>query len=66
MLEAQKDRMYERSRLRAKGASEEEIAKIQTRAFIPAFVNGKRRPRSNTQGHAADAGTQAAASHQAH
>lgn len=64
MLESQKNRMHERSRLRAQGMSEEEIAKVQTRAFIPAFVNGKRRPRSNTQGHTADAGTQTA-SHQA-
>lgn len=54
MLESQKDRMYERSRLRAKGLNEDEIAKAQMRVFTPAFVNGKRRSRPNTQEHATD------------
>jgi len=45
MLEAQKDRIYQRSRLRAKGVSEEQIAKAQQSAFKPAFVNGKRKER---------------------
>jgi len=47
MLEAQKDKMYHRSRLRSKGVSEEEIAKTQMRPFRPAFVNGKRRERES-------------------
>lgn len=42
MLESQKARIYERSRLRAKGVSEEEISKLQDPPFKPAFVNGKR------------------------
>lgn len=49
MLEIQKDRFYQRSRLRAKGASEEEIAQAQAASrlpFRPAFENGKRRNRS--------------------
>jgi hypothetical protein len=45
MLEAQKDRMYHRSRLRAKGVTEEEIETTQQRPFRPAFVNGKRKER---------------------
>lgn len=45
MLEVQKDRIYQRSRLRAKGATEEEIEKAQQRAFKPAFVEGKRAKR---------------------
>ncbi|MFO1483640.1 MAG: hypothetical protein U1F71_09815 [Verrucomicrobiaceae bacterium] len=42
MLEIQKARFYERSRLRAKGVPEEEIAKLQELPFKPAFVDGKR------------------------
>ncbi len=42
MLEAQKVRIYERSRLRAKGVSEDEIAKIQKLPFKPAFVDRRR------------------------
>ncbi len=45
MLEIQKNRIYERSRMRAHGVSEDEIEKAQHRPFRPAFVNGKRRPR---------------------
>jgi hypothetical protein len=45
MLEAQKDRMHHRSRLRAKGMTEDEIAAAQQRPFRPAFVDGKRRSR---------------------
>jgi hypothetical protein len=45
MLESQKDRIYERSRMRAKGASKEEIEAAQERPFKPAYVNGKRKQR---------------------
>ncbi|MEZ5386046.1 MAG: hypothetical protein R3F13_11080 [Prosthecobacter sp.] len=45
MLEAQKDRMNHRSRLRAQGVPEEEISSAQQRPFRPAFVNGKRKER---------------------
>lgn len=45
MLEIQKARIYERSRLRAKGATESEIAQAQSQPFKPAFVNGQRRRR---------------------
>jgi hypothetical protein len=45
MLEIQKARIYERSRLRAKGATESEIAQAQNQPFKPAFVNGQRRKR---------------------
>ncbi|WP_395743732.1 hypothetical protein [Prosthecobacter sp.] len=45
MLEIQKARIYERSRLRAKGVAEDEIEKTQHLPFRPAFVEGKRRPR---------------------
>ena len=45
MLEIQKARIYERSRLRAKGVADDEIAKAQHLPFKPAFVEGKRRPR---------------------
>ena len=48
MLEVQKDRIYERSRLRAKGVTEDQIAKVQERPFKPAFVEGKRRKREST------------------
>ena len=45
MLETQKHRIYERSRLRAKGVADDEIAKAEHRPFKPAFVDGKRRDR---------------------
>jgi hypothetical protein len=45
MLEIQKARIYERSRLRAKGASQDEIEKALGLSFKPAFENGKRRAR---------------------
>lgn len=51
MLEIQKDRIYQRSRLRAKGASDDEIKQAQHLPFKPAFVEGKRRKRHST-GHA--------------
>jgi len=47
MLESQKDRIYERSRLRAKGVAEEDIFKKQQRPFRPAFVDGKRKTRDS-------------------
>ncbi|MFC5457613.1 hypothetical protein ACFQDI_22280 [Prosthecobacter fluviatilis] len=51
MLEIQKYRIYERSRLRAKGVSDDEIEKAQHLPFRPAFVDGKRRQRdSNDEG----------------
>lgn len=56
MLEIQKARIHERSRLRAHGASEEEIERLQSAdrlPFRPAFENGKRRQR--TDGQPADA-----------
>lgn len=49
MLERQKNRIHERSKLRAKGWSEEEIREAQSAQelpFRPAFENGKRRPRA--------------------
>lgn len=48
MLEYQKIRIHERSRMQAKGFSEEEIRAAQAAQelpFKPAFENGKRRPR---------------------
>lgn len=45
MLEIQKYRIYERSRLRAKGVTDDEIKKVQELPFKPAFVDGKRRNR---------------------
>jgi hypothetical protein len=45
MLEVQKARIYERTRLRAKGVPEDEIAQMQNLPFKPAFVNGKRKKR---------------------
>jgi len=45
MLEIHKYRILERSRLRAKGVSEDEIEKMQHLPFRPAFVDGKRRER---------------------
>lgn len=48
MLESQKDRIYERTRMQHKGVPEEEIERLlfaDRRPFKPAFVNGKRRPR---------------------
>jgi hypothetical protein len=50
MLEAQKDRIYEASRLRAHGASEEEIQALKNAGklpFRPAFVGGKRMHRAS-------------------
>ncbi|MFN0075263.1 MAG: hypothetical protein ACKVY0_02190 [Prosthecobacter sp.] len=46
MLEIQKDKIYERSRLRAKGVSDEEIKQVQQLPFKPAFVEGKRKKRA--------------------
>lgn len=49
MLECQKTRIHERSRLRAQGMSEEDIRELQAgqqAPFRPAFENGKRRARS--------------------
>jgi len=46
MLEIQKIRIYERSRMRAQGVAEAEIKKAQQLPFKPAFVEGKRRPRA--------------------
>lgn len=45
MLEIHKYRILERSRLRARGVSEDEIEKLQHLPFKPAFVGGKRRER---------------------
>jgi hypothetical protein len=45
MLEIQKARIYERSRLRAHGVPDDEIKKAQQLPFRPAFVEGKRRQR---------------------
>jgi len=50
MLEIQKYRIYERSRLRAKGVTDDEIEKAQHLPFKPAFVGGKRRPRDADDG----------------
>lgn len=50
MLEIHKYRIYERSRLRAKGMSDEEIEKVQHLPFKPAFVEGKRRQREAGDG----------------
>lgn len=50
MLEIQKHRIYERSRLRAKGVADAEIEKVQHLPFKPAFVEGKRRPRDSNDG----------------
>jgi hypothetical protein len=50
MLEAQKDRLYEASRLRAHRASEEEIQALKNagkQPFRPAFVGGKRKRRAS-------------------
>lgn len=45
MLEVQKDKIHQRSRLRAKGASEEEITKTQHLPFKPAYQDGRRKGR---------------------
>lgn len=48
MLEIQKDRIYEASRLRAHGASEEEVEALKAEGklpFRPAFIGGKRKAR---------------------
>lgn len=50
MLEIQKYRIYERSRLRAKGVTDDEIEKVQHLPFKPAFVGGKRRQRDSNDG----------------
>ena len=50
MLEIQKHRIYERSRLRAKGLANDEIEKAQHLPFKPAFVEGKRRRRDASDG----------------
>lgn len=45
MLEAQKNRIYQLSRLKAKGLSEEEARETvqqQVQPFRPAYINGKR------------------------
>ena len=47
MLEIQKHRIYERSRLRAEGVTDDEIKKAQQLPFKPAFVEGKRRQRDS-------------------
>ena len=50
MLEIQRNRIYEASRLRAQGASEEEIQALKNagkQPFRPAFVGGKRKRRSS-------------------
>lgn len=46
MLEIQKNKIYERSRMRAKGASDDEIEQVQHLPFKPAFVEGKRKKRA--------------------
>lgn len=48
MLEIQKYRIYERSRMRANGVNDDEIKKAQDLPFKPAFVDGKRRQRDAT------------------
>ena len=50
MLDIQRDRIYEASRLRAHGASEEEVESLKAagkQPFRPAFVAGKRKKRSS-------------------
>lgn len=50
MLEIQRNRLYEASRLRAQGASEEEIQALKNagkQPFRPAFVGGKRKRRAS-------------------
>ena len=47
MLEIQKYRIYERSRLRAKGVTDDEIEKVLHLPYKPAFVEGKRRQRDS-------------------
>ena len=50
MLDIQRDRIYEASRLRAHGASEEEVEALKAvgkMPFRPAFVAGKRKKRSS-------------------
>lgn len=50
MLEIQKYHIYERTRLRAKGVTDDEIEKTQHLPFKPAFVEGKRRSRDANDG----------------
>ncbi|WP_395749319.1 hypothetical protein [Prosthecobacter sp.] len=47
MLEIHKYRIYERSRLRAQGMTDDEIEKVLHLPFKPAFINGKRRERES-------------------
>ena len=54
MLESQKHRIYERSRLRAKGVTDDEIKKAEQLPFKPAFVGGKRRERALSGAEAGD------------
>lgn len=55
MLECQRIRIHERSRLRAEGFTESQIREAEAahrQPFRPAFENGRRRPRE----HGPDAG----------
>jgi hypothetical protein len=48
MLDIQRNRIYEASRLRAHGASEEEVEALKAEGkmpFRPAFIEGKRKAR---------------------
>jgi len=48
MLDIQRNRIYEASRLRAHGASEEEVEALKAEGkmpFRPAFIGGKRKAR---------------------
>jgi hypothetical protein len=50
MLNAQRNRLYEASRLRAHGASENEVLALKNEGkqpFRPAFVGGQRKKRSS-------------------
>ncbi len=50
MLEIQRNRLYEASRLKAHGASEEEVEALKAagkKPFKPAFVDGVRKPRKS-------------------
>ena len=52
MLESQKAKHHERTRLRAKGVDEAEIEALQSAQclpFKPAFVNGRRRRSESSQ-----------------
>jgi hypothetical protein len=54
MLEIQKARLHERTRLRAKGVTDDEIKKAQQLPFKPAFVGGKRRERAASDAQEGD------------